>query len=270
MSLYPVPAVCPFSLGAASASCKHLPPPAVLWICIPLCPFTHLGGQGEVLGQQAASCSSCSPRWETAKSDEPRLAGGCACSVCSEAICTVCPIYFLIMWSLAQVPFTWNGQISLQWSSVLIALPELAQQACIWGACRGALSFIYFLNVHFILYYIVYRLYILYIVYIERAIFYISPSQGGPGLGAIPSGRMWPQQQDLGRGCPLSQGPQSMLGALWPISSYLLSQSWKRRPKVNINLALSDLHKCNYMLVPDLDCIHTSGLSLIAQIWCWQ
>ena len=104
MSLCSVPAGCPFSLGAASASCKHLPLPA--YACIPLqssgsaslcIPYTS-GWSGQGVGPASSLLLILFPHWETTKSDEARLAGGCACSVCSEVICTVCPIYFLIMW----------------------------------------------------------------------------------------------------------------------------------------------------------------------------
>lgn len=201
-----MPAGYPFSFGGPHAvfpSCKHLPPPAYACIsldvsaslCILLCSPAHLGGQNEVSSQRAASRSSWCPHWEADNSDEARLAGGCARSVCSEAVRAVCPIYiFLIMLPPAQVPLAWNRQVFLQRRSVLIVLLGLAQRACIWGACpraqtTKALSLIYFLNIYSKWNYIIYFIKYIYISYCSQ------PSSS--------SGRMRPRQQDLCRGVPV-------------------------------------------------------------------
>lgn len=135
MSHCSVPAGCPFCLEgahAASASCKHLPPSAYpstsLWksldLSASLCSPAHLGGQREVSGQLAASRSSCSLFWEAAKSEEAGLAGGSAHSVCSEAICVLCPICFFFFKYVARGSSAAHLelQIFLQCSSILTVL----------------------------------------------------------------------------------------------------------------------------------------------------
>lgn len=68
------------------------------------------------------------------RSEGARLAGGCVCSLCSEAVHTVCPnMYFLITLLLAQVSFSWNRQVFLQCSRVFTALLVLTKRGCIWG-----------------------------------------------------------------------------------------------------------------------------------------
>lgn len=94
LCLFPV-STCLLLLMAASL-CIPLDCSASFCIlCVPVCPPAHLGGRSKVSGQWAGSCSTCFSHWDAVKSEGARLAGGCVCSVCSEAFHTVCPsVYF--------------------------------------------------------------------------------------------------------------------------------------------------------------------------------
>lgn len=121
MSPCSMAAGCPFSLGgphAASASCKHLSMPASLCILLHLSVSPCTSGWPEWgAGPVSNLLLLYSTQQEPTKSDEARLAGHCAFSVCSETSSTVCPIYLIIL-LLSQVPFTWNRQVFLWCSSV--------------------------------------------------------------------------------------------------------------------------------------------------------
>ena len=129
----------PFPLGVPMLSllpvstCLLLPMPASLYV--PLHPISLHPS----VWLWVASCFSCSPLLGSSQI-WPSKACWRLCTLCFLRGHSHCVRYiiFLIMLPLAQVPFTWNRQVFFQHSSVFIALLELAQRACISGACPGA------------------------------------------------------------------------------------------------------------------------------------
>lgn len=232
-----------FSWGPANAvsvSCEHLPLSA--YGCIPLyhpgllCIILHPSVSpcisGKVSGWWAGFHSACSSPWEAVKSEGARLAGGCVHSVCSDAIHTMC-----VKKTSPYVFFNYvaPGSGAIYWEEA--GFPPVQQ--CIYSSASAgtermhlgthpggltvhqSLIFICFLIVHSISYNIIYFKRYLYILYYSQPFSSLAGSNPPAQDGALATG-MWDRVL-------LSRDHSAHWGALWLISSYLLSQSWQKQ-----------------------------------------